>query len=219
MKNAKEKKTCKKNKMPKKNNTVTTTKIITGLFRYILIVIWYEEISILINMVMLFIYSKVMKYEIFFAAFFVISCIAALLLGICHAYKQNKNHEKTILSQVISVYDEAKDELEKYCNVENEILSHRSELEKDSARQNEIKVAYILKAVIAREMGAVETLSILSIMETLLLSVIESSTMKVVCASVLLVLTVIIAAIAIILVPREKYIESVCEKIIQEAKK
>jgi len=212
MKNTTKKKTC------QENITTSKTKMITGFFRYILIIVFCEEINIGVNLVMLFIYSQIKKYELFFAVFFLVSCIIALAIGIYQAHKQNKSYEKTLLSKVISVYDEAKDEIERYSNVENEILSLRIGLKKDVARSNEIKIAYILKAEIAKEMGAVETISILGLLVTLLITATESSTIGIAVVCFFLVLTLVLAIIIIIILPKEKYIESVCEKIIQEAK-
>lgn len=200
------------------NNTVPKTKIITSLFRYILVIIFWEEINIGLNLVMLFIYAKIMKYEEFFVMFFVVSSIISFIIGICQAHKQNKEYEKTILSKVISVYDEAKDEINRYCNVENEILSQRKGLKKSDVRSNEIKTAYIIKAEIAKEMGAVETMSIFGLLVTLILSVTESSSIELIVSCFFLVLILVLAIITIVLLPKEKYIESVCEKIIQEAK-
>ena len=172
-----------------------------------------------IDLILLLLYSVIQKGEVFFLLTMIVILIAALIVAFCNAYKYVKKYKDSPFTKVIDAYDESKGEIERFSNVESKILRESTCIDGKNIRDREMKMAYILKAQIDADISVLQTTSVLGIIITLVLKLLEN---QVPCKSVLYLILLVILFFflisLIIYVPREKYIASVCEKIIKECK-
>lgn len=195
-----------------------TTKQISSFFRYVLLILFYGSINMCFNLLLICLYAIVKQGKEGFIIFLCVSWIIAIGAAIVRAEGANRIHSQTILEQLIEIYDTTLDELNRFSDIENRILGKQKNQEENNISTGEVKNAYMIKALIEKDLSMVQTISTLNIIFTLILRLYEGSGFEYIITMLFLILLMILSITLVNYMPKEKYILNICDKIIQESK-
>lgn len=195
-----------------------TTKQISSFFRYILLILFYASINMCFNLLLICLCFIVPQGEKWFIGLACISWFVVIGIAIHRAQKLNRMYSQSILEQLIEIYDTTHDELTRFSYIENRILGEQKDKQEKSIRRREVKTAYMIKALVEKDLSMVQTISTLNIIFTLTLRLYKESGFEHIITMLFLILLMILSITLVNYMPKEKYILNICDKIIQESK-